>query len=152
LGSISGRQVVDRLSGEPVCGPDTQGELCVRTPQLLMAYRGEQEEVVDSEGYFHTGDLGYYDKDGVIHFVEQLSSLISFWMYEVALASMRSGHNSAWRAGGAERAGVPPSVPRQRGGRSRGRRPGQVNIGVLSAQWAGCFAGRMATCPGASWC
>ena len=32
-------QVVDRLSGQPVCGPDTQGELCVRTPQLLLSYR-----------------------------------------------------------------------------------------------------------------
>jgi len=83
-------KVVDRLSGQPVCGPDTQGELCVRTPQLLLSYRGEQEEVVDSEGYFHTGDLGYYDKDGVIHFVEQISSLISFWMYEVAPSVLES--------------------------------------------------------------
>merc|ERR1712110_639541 len=83
-------KVVDRLSGQPVCGPDTQGELCVKTPQLFLGYRGEQEDIVDSEGYFHTGDLGYYDKDGVIHFVEQISSLISFWMYEVAPSVLKS--------------------------------------------------------------
>ena len=83
-------KVVDRLSGQPVCGPDTQGELCVKTPQLFLGYRGEQEDIVDSEGYFHTGDLGYYDKDGVIHFVEQISSLISFWMYEVAPSVLES--------------------------------------------------------------
>ena len=83
-------KVVDRLSGQPVCGPDTQGELCVKTPQLFLGYKGEQEDVVDSEGYFHTGDLGYYDKDGVIHFVEQISSLISFWMYEVAPSVLES--------------------------------------------------------------
>jgi len=83
-------KVVDRLSGQPVCGPDTQGELCVKTPQLFLGYKGEQEDIVDSEGYFHTGDLGYYDKDGVIHFVEQISSLISFWMYEVAPSVLES--------------------------------------------------------------
>ena len=83
-------KVVDRLSGQPVCGPDTQGELCVKTPQLFLGYRGEQEDIVDNEGYFHTGDLGYYDKDGVIHFVEQISSLISFWMYEVAPSVLES--------------------------------------------------------------
>merc|ERR1719234_2313609 len=83
-------KVVDRLSGQPVCGPDTQGELCVKTPQLFLGYRGEQEDIVDSEGYFHTGDLGYYDKDGLIHFVEQISSLISFWMYEVAPSVLES--------------------------------------------------------------
>ena len=83
-------KVVDRLSGQPVCGPDTQGELCVKTPQLFLGYKGGQEDIVDSEGYFHTGDLGYYDKDGVIHFVEQISSLISFWMYEVAPSVLES--------------------------------------------------------------
>ena len=53
-----------------------QGELCVKTCQLLPSYLGQDESVTDSEGYFHTGDLGYYDKDGVIHFVEQVVYVI----------------------------------------------------------------------------
>jgi len=57
---------------------------------LFLGYKGGQEDIVDSEGYFHTGDLGYCDKDGVIHFVEQISSLISFWMYEVAPSVLES--------------------------------------------------------------
>jgi len=83
-------KVVDRQSGQPVTGPDMQGELCVKTCQLLPSYLGQDESVTDSEGYFHTGDLGYYDKDGVIHFVEQISSLISFWMYEISPSVLES--------------------------------------------------------------
>ena len=68
-------QVVDRQTGQPVTGPDLQGELCVKTCQLLPGYLGQEESILDSEGYFHTGDLGYYDNTGVIHFVEQVLEL-----------------------------------------------------------------------------
>ena len=53
-------------------GPDLQGEICVKTCQLFSGYKDLDKEVLDSEGYFHTGDMGYYDKDGIIHFVEQV--------------------------------------------------------------------------------
>ena len=99
-----GVQVVDRQSGLPVGGPDLQGELCIKTCQLMPGYwEGgvvNTDDILDSDGFFHTGDLGYYDKDGVIYFVEQvrllcflpcctymfvqISCLISFWMYEIA--------------------------------------------------------------------
>ena len=49
-----------------------QGELCVKTCQLMCGYRGRQGNATDAEGFFHTGDLGFYDKDGAIHFVEQV--------------------------------------------------------------------------------
>merc|ERR1712013_71519 len=83
-------KVVDRQTGQPVTGPDLQGELCVKTCQLLPGYLGQEESILDSEGYFHTGDLGYYDNTGVIHFVEQISGLISFWMYEIAPSVLES--------------------------------------------------------------
>jgi acyl-coenzyme A synthetase/AMP-(fatty) acid ligase len=83
-------KVVDRQTGQPVSGPDLQGELCVKTCQLLPGYLGQEEPLVDNEGYFHTGDLGYYDSNGVIYFVEQISSLISFWMYEIAPSVLES--------------------------------------------------------------
>merc|ERR1719369_1760013 len=84
-------KVIDRQTSQPVSGPDLQGELCVKTCQLLPGYLGQEEtKIVDSEGYFHTGDLGYYDKDGIVYFVEQISSLITFWMYEIAPSVLES--------------------------------------------------------------
>ena len=38
----------------------------------------------DKEGFFRTGDVGYYDSQGVIYFVEKIENMIHFWMYEVA--------------------------------------------------------------------
>ena len=72
--------MVDRQTGQPVTGPDLQGELCVKTCQLLPGYLGEDGTLVDSEGYFHTGDLGYYDKDGIIYFVEQVQRTYQYSM------------------------------------------------------------------------
>ena len=60
-----------------------QGELCVKTPQLMVGLKGgEGSSCTDPEGFFHTGDLGFYDRDGIIHFMEQvtctLSTVLSF--------------------------------------------------------------------------
>ena len=41
-------------------------------------------QLLDNDGFFHTGDLGYYDNQGVIYFIEKIENLIHFWMYEVA--------------------------------------------------------------------
>ena len=65
-------QIIDRVTRQPVSGPELQGEICLKTAQLFPGYLGLDSEVLDPEGYFHTGDLGYYDKDGIIHFVEQV--------------------------------------------------------------------------------
>ena len=46
--------------------------MCVKTVQLMRGYKGREDNATDSEGFFHTGDLGFYDKEGVIHFVEQV--------------------------------------------------------------------------------
>ena len=39
---------------------------------MSPGYLDTKDDLLDSEGYFHTGDMGYYDKDGIIHFVEQV--------------------------------------------------------------------------------
>ena len=83
-------QIIDRVTRQPVSGPELQGEICLKTAQLFPGYLGLESEVLDPEGYFLTGDLGYYDKDGIIHFVEQISNLISFWMYEISPSVLES--------------------------------------------------------------
>ena len=67
-------QIIDRVTHTPVTGPDLQGEICIKTCQLFSGYMEETgaQKLLDNEGYFHTGDMGYYDKDGIIHFVEQV--------------------------------------------------------------------------------
>lgn len=45
------------------------GELCVKAPNVMIGYYKNPEltaEVIDKDGWFHTGDLGFMDKDGYI--------------------------------------------------------------------------------------
>ncbi|MCQ2516043.1 MAG: AMP-binding protein [Saccharofermentans sp.] len=45
------------------------GELCVKAPNVMIGYYKNPEltaEVIDSDGWFHTGDLGFMDKQGYI--------------------------------------------------------------------------------------
>jgi fatty-acyl-CoA synthase len=45
----------------------TKGELCVRSPFRFVTYRGMEElfrEVVDTQDWFHTGDMAHFRQDG----------------------------------------------------------------------------------------
>ncbi|MDF1878682.1 AMP-binding protein [Sulfurimonas sp. SAG-AH-194-C20] len=45
------------------------GELLFKSPSLMLGYYKDEKqsgEVIDSDGWFHSGDLGYVDEDGYI--------------------------------------------------------------------------------------
>jgi len=51
-------QVVDIQTGESL-GPDTQGEICVKTPAVMLGYANnpkETAELIHSDGWVHTGN------------------------------------------------------------------------------------------------
>ena len=55
------------------------GELCVRGPNVMKGYYKNQaatEEVVDSDGFFHTGDVVRADKDGNITICGRRKALV----------------------------------------------------------------------------
>ncbi len=48
----------------------SEGEICVKSPTMMLGYYGDDAltaEVIDSDGWLHTGDLGYMDSDGILH-------------------------------------------------------------------------------------
>ena len=60
--------ILDEEGNEVADGEE--GELCVRGPELMMGYYGDEAETraaIDDEGRLHTGDLGYTDELGIIH-------------------------------------------------------------------------------------
>ncbi len=78
--------------GQPVPGleakvidPDTGarapvrelGELCLRGPAMMEGYYGrERHEVFDPDGWYHTGDLFYFDEDGFYYFKGRRGDMI----------------------------------------------------------------------------
>jgi acyl-CoA synthetase (AMP-forming)/AMP-acid ligase II len=69
-------KVVDPATGEAL-PPGTPGEICVRGYALMQGlHKREREETFDRDGYYHTGDGGYFDADGVLYFQARLGDLI----------------------------------------------------------------------------
>ena len=69
-------KVVDPESGERLA-PGESGEICVRGYSLMLGlYKRERSEVFDEDGYYHTGDGGYFDADGYLFFEGRLGEMI----------------------------------------------------------------------------
>jgi fatty-acyl-CoA synthase len=69
-------RVVDPDDGHEL-GPGQVGELTVAGPTVMMRYVGyDRDECFDPLGYFHTGDLGYFDPDGYVHWTGRRSEMI----------------------------------------------------------------------------
>ncbi len=55
-------------------GPNQIGELVLKGPSLCSGYFGDPEataQMLDEEGWFHTGDLAYYDEDWYFYIVDR---------------------------------------------------------------------------------
>lgn len=69
-------RIVDPASGQPLEAGQT-GEICVRGPTLMEGYyKVPRSETFDSAGFFHTGDLGFLDTTGRLHFQGRLKDVI----------------------------------------------------------------------------
>ena len=56
-----------------------EGELLIKTPTLMMGYYEDEEEtkkVIDEDGYFNSGDIGYIDEDGYIFITGRSKNVI----------------------------------------------------------------------------
>jgi long-chain acyl-CoA synthetase len=74
--------VIPGCVGLPMSTVDVKisnGEICVKGPNVMLGYYNRPEEtaqVIDKDGYVHTGDLGYLDELGRIHITGRSKEII----------------------------------------------------------------------------
>jgi len=69
-------RIVDPLTGK-VMARNEKGEIAVKGPTLMLCYlRVPLEETFDEEGFFRTGDGGFVDDQGRLHWLGRLNDII----------------------------------------------------------------------------
>ncbi|CAH0716921.1 unnamed protein product, partial [Brenthis ino] len=83
-------KVVDIETRKPL-GANKPGEICVKGPTVMKGYIGkDKKDDFDEEGFFKTGDIGYYDEDEYFFIVDRLKELIKYKGYQVAPAEIEA--------------------------------------------------------------
>jgi acyl-CoA synthetase (AMP-forming)/AMP-acid ligase II len=77
----------------PASGLSEAGELCFRGPNVMAGYLGNRAataEIIDDDGFLHTGDLARVDAEGCVYIVDRLKELIKYKGYQVAPAELEA--------------------------------------------------------------
>lgn len=83
-------KIVDLESGVSV-GKNIKGEIYIRGPQVMKGYLNNSaatKGTIDSEGWLHTGDIGYIDDGDYLFVVDRLKELIKYKGFQVAPAEL----------------------------------------------------------------
>jgi fatty-acyl-CoA synthase len=71
-------RIVSQETGEPVPTGEP-GEICMKGPSVFQGYYNMPEETArcfDADGFFHSGDLGWFDADGYLYFRGRYKEII----------------------------------------------------------------------------
>ena len=85
-------EIVEIATGE-ILGPRQDGEVCVRGPQVMRGYLNNPAataQMLDRDGWLHTGDVGFFDEDGYLYIVDRLKELIKYKGMQVAPAELEA--------------------------------------------------------------
>lgn len=81
-----------------------EGEICINGPTVMMGYYENDEETAralrlhpDGKIWLHTGDMGFMDADGFVHFSQRLKRMIvssGYNIYPTQLESVINSHEA----------------------------------------------------------
>ncbi|KAF5536885.1 phenylacetyl ligase [Fusarium phyllophilum] len=83
-------RIVDIETGED-CDVGKAGEIWARGPQVAMGYLDNPEateSTFDKDGFLHTGDIGYFDHEGMLAITDRLKEIIKVKGVGVAPAEL----------------------------------------------------------------
>lgn len=96
-------EIVDHTGKPMPHDGETTGEVVVRTPWLTQGYLKEPEksEELWRQGWLHTGDVGFIDKEGYLQITDRLKDVIKTggeWISSLTLEDILSQHEAVSEA------------------------------------------------------
>ncbi|XP_071053248.1 uncharacterized protein [Onthophagus taurus] len=83
--------VIKDIESRDILPANQRGEICIKGPNVTNGYFCNDEanhKAFDSDGYFLTGDVGYFDDDGFLFIVDRIKELIKYKGFQVAPAEL----------------------------------------------------------------
>ncbi|KRX26187.1 4-coumarate--CoA ligase 2, partial [Trichinella nelsoni] len=83
-------KVTDIESGEELPAGKS-GEICLRSPTCTIGYFGNSaatQQLIDKNGWIHTGDIGYYDEDGDFFIQDRIKEMIKVKGFQLCPAEL----------------------------------------------------------------
>lgn len=69
------------------CGVNVDGEICLKMNYEFAGYYGNQsatDEIIDSEGFLASGDIGHFDEDGYLYIVDRKKDLMKYRGFQIS--------------------------------------------------------------------
>lgn len=69
------------------CGIGIDGEICAKFIHRFLGYYGNQaatDEFIDEEGFLKTGDIGRFDENGNLHYVDRKKELLKYCNFQIS--------------------------------------------------------------------
>ncbi|KAK5648568.1 hypothetical protein RI129_003460 [Pyrocoelia pectoralis] len=85
--------------------PFQYGELCFKGINVMKGYYNNPTETctaIDSDGFYHTGDVGYYNENGQLFIIDRIKDIIKYKGFQVAPAELENlilNHNKVQECG-----------------------------------------------------
>lgn len=68
-----------------------QGEICLRGPACFTGYLNNEAatmSTIDSDGFYHSGDIGFYNEDHCLFITDRIKELIKYKLYSLIPAEI----------------------------------------------------------------
>ncbi|XP_019551278.3 uncharacterized protein LOC109421247 [Aedes albopictus] len=84
-----GKNIVVKIVDEDgrSLGPNEKGEVLLKFKFQFLGYLNNEEktkEACDEEGFFKTGDIGYFDSEGYLYVIDRIKDIIKYTNYQIS--------------------------------------------------------------------
>lgn len=79
-------KIVDECGNR--CGFGVNGELCFKLQNEFLGYLDDSlatEACIDSEGFFHTGDVGHFDENGLLYMADRIKNVLNIFYFDAIM-------------------------------------------------------------------
>lgn len=103
IGSAGKPLFFNQIKIENASSPNVEGEICIRGPHVTPGYIGRfADKSSTTNGWLHTGDIGYLDDEGYLYVVDRRSDLIISGgenIYPAEIENVLLSHEAVQEAG-----------------------------------------------------